>query len=207
MKAIDRAPMYLGIDLGKATDHTALVLAEPRPGAKKQDFHLSYIERVPLGTKYTAIVEHTGEFVSSILADPGASSKPEITLILDYTGVGTAVAEMFVDANLPVELILVTITSGLAVTFDDWYVHIPKNELVSVVQRLLQEKRLKVAEDANSDLLIKELSDFEATITSTGRVTYAAATDWRSGKHDDLVLAAALALWCGESGATAPEVF
>ena len=40
--------------------------------------------------------------------------------------------------------------------------------------------------------------NFRATISLTGRDSYGAGEDWREGRHDDLVLATAMAAWYGE---------
>lgn len=204
-------PFLLGIDLGKAQDHTALVLAEPS-GATEPTYDLTHIERVPLKTRYTEAAAHVKGLVAELrkpvdvetvdrwgtaLAEP---KRPEATIVLDYTGVGIAVAEIFRSAGIDCPVVLVTITAGGKVTYDEVGYHVPKADLVSVVQRLLQEERLRVAaDDRDADLLIKELGDFQAVIKPSGHVSYGVAADWREGQHDDLVLAAALALWYGET--------
>jgi hypothetical protein len=204
----------LGVDLGKATDHTAIILAEPN-AVDLPTYDITHIERVDLHTRYTEVVRHVCEdlipelrkpvlcqqYSKQIGAEISIERKPSLTLMLDYTGVGMAVAEMFADASPDCDLILVTITGGQKVTMDDEGLHIPKGELVSAVQRVLQEERIRLpADDPHVDTLTTELTDFQANITLSGHVTYGAAEGWRSGKHDDLVLAAAMALWWGESG-------
>lgn len=205
-------PYILGVDLGKATDHTALVLAEPTR-ATPPAYHLRHIERVPLKTRYTAAAEHVKrlvaglrapvevtEFVPAFGANVTTTKRPEMQLILDYTGVGIAVAEIFLDAKIDCSIVLLTITGGIKVTVDEVGIHVPKKDLVSCVERVLQEERLKMpADDPATDLLGKELGDFQAILRPSGTVQYGNAGDWRTGQHDDLVLATALALWFGES--------
>lgn len=204
-------PSLIGVDLGKTNDHSAIVVAQPTPD-DPPTYDLRHIERVPLRTRYTDVAEH----VTGIVADlrrpvqvwepsvPGSSVvkdlRPKVELILDFTGVGIAVAEIFLAAHIGCPIVLVTITGGVKVTWDEVGIHVPKADLVSVVQRCLQEERLRMpADDPSVDLLGKELVEFQATIGKTGHVTYGVAADWRSGAHDDLVLATALALWWGES--------
>ena len=80
----------------------------------------------------------------------------------------------------------------------------PKRDLVSVLQVLLQSKRLKIAAGIeHRDLLLNELSTFSAKITTTAHDTYEA---WREGQHDDLVLALALACWSFERATGSPRV-
>jgi hypothetical protein len=201
------APILLGIDLGKTADYTALVLAEPNDDPRPM-YDLTHIERVPLKTRYTDVAIHVREMVTHLRtpAKPGGAP-PSVIAVLDFTGVGIAVAEIFLAAKIGCPIALVTITGGAKVTRDEVGIHIPKGELVGVVQRCLQEERLRVpADDPSSDLLLTELADFHAVIRPSGHIAYEAALDWRSGKHDDLVLATALALWWGEN-APRPEVW
>ena len=59
--------------------------------------------------------------------------------------------------------------------------------------------RLKIAEGLQEiPTLVQELQNFEIRKSTGGHAQYAA--DWRSGDHDDLVLALACAVWYGERG-------
>ena len=82
--------------------------------------------------------------------------------------------------------------------------NVPKKTLVSALAVASQNKRLAVPRALpSSHTLTKEIANFRAKITpSTGHVTYEPA-DWRSGSHDDLLLATALACWAPTSGAGA----
>jgi hypothetical protein len=64
--------------------------------------------------------------------------------------------------------------------------------LVSGVQALLHEGRLHIQKDLpEAANLVRELQDFRVGFTAAGHMTFNA----REGKHDDLVLALALAVW------------
>ena len=68
----------------------------------------------------------------------------------------------------------------------------PKALLVSSVQALLHEGRLHIQKDLpEAATLVRELQDFRVNFTTAGHMTFSA----REGKHDDLVLALALAVW------------
>ena len=74
---------------------------------------------------------------------------------------------------------------------------VPKLDLVSRLQALLHEGRLKIHKDlAEADTLVRELQDFRCEFTAAGHLTFNA----RSGKHDDLVLALAIAVWRAADG-------
>lgn len=186
-----------GLDLGQATDYSALAIAErippPQPGGKAT-YHVRYLERLKLGMPYPEQVAH----VKRLLEMPPL--KGHVTLALDYTGVGRPVADMFRQARIPCRLYLIGIHGGEKVLWDDTdrsLVRVPKRDLVAVVQVLLQSGRLKIAEALpEAQTLVKELLHFRVTIDpATAHDRYSA---WRDGHHDDLVLAVALACWIGE---------
>jgi hypothetical protein len=112
-------------------------------------------------------------------------------LVLDLTGVGRPVADLFQAEGLrPVK---VSITAGDNETVNEHGIwHVAKLLLVSTVQAQLHDGRLQIQKDLPEAPILKlELEDFRATVTDSGRWTFGA----RSGAHDDLVLALALALW------------
>jgi hypothetical protein len=91
----------------------------------------------------------------------------------------------------------VTITGGDAPSRNDrGGMNVPKKTLVSALAVASQNKHLAVPRSLpESVTLTKEMGNFRARIVpSTGHVSYEPA-DWRSGSHDDLLLATALACW------------
>jgi terminase large subunit-like protein len=111
-------------------------------------------------------------------------------LVLDYTGVGRPVYDLFLAKGM--SPYGVSITSGTAVTKDKLHYSVPKLTLISTVQALLHDGRLKIHKDlADVQVLVAELQDFRAEVTDSGYWRFGA----RAGKHDDLVLALAIALW------------
>ncbi len=90
----------------------------------------------------------------------------------------------------------IQITGGDAVTYEGGVTRVPKRDLVSAAQVALQTGRLKIASDLpEAQALVRELENFQMKISlDTAHDSYGA---WREGAHDDLVLAVALALWCG----------
>lgn len=92
----------------------------------------------------------------------------------------------------------VTITSGNAITVEGAGWHVPKKELVSVLQVLLQTRRLHIARSLpEAQTLIRELEAFRVKVTTNANETFEA---WRERDHDDLVLAVAIACWVAEHG-------
>jgi hypothetical protein len=217
----------LAADLGQANDYTALIaLQSGTSGA----WEVNHIQRVALNTRYPDIVRHSATLLD-ILSQPVPSrgesetlvemstgirrevavprwTVPKVSLVLDYTGVGRPVLDMFLEAQadglIPpdVDVIAVTITGGYRVTWDEHGTHVPKRELASTVQRVMQEERLKISRSLPmAPLLTEELLGFRVKVTAAGSFQFGAGEDWRSAQHDDLVLALALGLWFGEATA------
>jgi hypothetical protein len=64
--------------------------------------------------------------------------------------------------------------------------------LVSALQALLHEGRLHIQKELpEAAELVRELQDFRVKYTEGGHLTFSA----REGRHDDLVLALAIAVW------------
>jgi hypothetical protein len=180
-------PFYIGVDPGQSIDPTAIAIVQrvTATNGSKPLFRCGHLERLPLATPYPGVVRH----VRQLISHPPFLGRAE--LVLDVTGVGRPVADLFVAEGLrPVK---VTITAGNEETHNDqgmW--HVAKLILVSTVQALLHDGRLHIHRDLpEAPVLQAELEDFRATVTDSGRWTFGA----RSGAHDDLVLALALALW------------
>jgi hypothetical protein len=175
----------VGADLGQSHDPTAIaVVRRLERWPQKPLFQVGYLARLPLGTPYPAVVTH----VTQMLGRPPLRGKVE--LVIDFTGVGRPVFEMFVGRG--VSPIGVTITAGDATTNDGLIYRVPKIELISRVQALLHDGRLKIHKELpDAPVLVSELQDFKADVTDSGYWKFGA----RAGKHDDLVLALAIALW------------
>jgi Terminase RNaseH-like domain len=173
----------IGVDLGQAFDPTAIaVVRKLRPKIGDPVYQVGHLERLPLQTSYPGVVSHVGRMLSRL---------PEGTeLVLDYTGVGRPVYDLFLAKGM--SPYGVSITSGTAVTKDKCHYSVPKLTLISTVQALLHDGRLKIHKNlADVDILVAELQDFRAEVTNSGYWRFGA----RAGKHDDLVLALAIALW------------
>jgi hypothetical protein len=180
----------VGLDLGQTQDFTAVAVVH-RSAGRDGVVQVPYLERFPLGTSYLMIVGR----MAKLLATPPL--RGQASLVVDRTGVGGAVVDLLAEAKL--SPIAVTITGGDKVHRDSKTRYsVPKRELVGCLQVLLQTGQLKIASALpESEILVKELLNFQVKITASAHDTYGA---WREGAHDDLVLAVALACWYGEQG-------
>lgn len=185
----------LAADLGQSNDPTAICVMQHRTVQHlhwqgnltkvSEHFDVRHLQRLPLGLSYVDQVHQ----VAMLLARPPL--KDGCAFIIDATGVGRAVADLFNDAGLrPTQ---VTITAGneaTAVGERRW--HVPKGVLISTLDARLHLGELRFAADLHdAPAMAEELKDFQRKVSAAGRYSY----DARVGKHDDLVLAVALALW------------
>jgi hypothetical protein len=187
----------IGLDLGQTTDFSALAVLERGAGASAvpledgPGYAVRHLARFALGTPYPTIATEVARLAST--PDLACSA-----LVVDQTGVGRPVVDWFRRASLPAPLVPITITGGSTVKrAADGSLHVPKKELVTTLQGLLQAGRLLVARRLPlASVLVKEMLDFRVMITEAARETFGAG---RGGEHDDIVLAVALACWHAES--------
>lgn len=185
--------IFSGLDLGAAKDFSALACADriplPNPTPKRRwSYEVVHLETWELGTSYVTIAER----VQARYTHPKLAGS---VLVPDYTGVGRPVFDVLKSKRVRARMVPVLTTAGKLAHETDGIWHVPKIELVSTLQVLLQggfikiDPRLKLAER-----LKKELSDFRVSITKARNETFGAD----ASQHDDLVFATMLAVWLGE---------
>jgi hypothetical protein len=187
----------VGVDLGQTIDPTAVAVIEkqrkPALGIGRVPDPLEYfppvyrvrhLERIPLRSSYPDIVSHVGRLMATAPLSSGAR------LVIDQTGVGRPIYDMFRAAGLRPTGI--TITSGDSWSCDGDSYRVSKLLLVSRLQAALHSGLLQVASSLPEAAALKaELADFRVNYTATGYSQFGA----REGRHDDLVLSVAIALW------------
>lgn len=193
-KQHDRARrFFIGLDLGQQQDYTALAIIERfiegMRGDKQTHLHVRHLERYPLGTLYPDIVEKVKAlYALERLRLHGRAPG----LVVDSTGVGQAVTDMFKKAGL--EFAPVLITGGDKENKHKGVYRVPKRNLVGSLQVALQTGRLKVAAGLElAPVLREELQNFKVKVNP--KTAHDSYEHWRDSDHDDLVLAAALAAW------------
>jgi hypothetical protein len=102
----------IGIDPGQVQDPTAFAIVRRVDGDAKPIFQCGHLERLPLGTPYPGIITHARR----LLQREELLGKAE--LVLDLTGVGRAVGDMFRQEGMH-SVVRVTITAGFDETIDD----------------------------------------------------------------------------------------
>lgn len=191
-----RKDYLVGLDLGQSQDYTALSVLEKvvKVGEFKEKldpvYNVRYLKRFKLGTPYPEIVKETNSIMEEL-------HRP--VLVVDNTGVGRPVTDLFRDRRRWVYAI--NITGGGSVTHKGARYNVPKRDLVSSLVVLFQAGRLKIAASLkHAETLRDELLSFKVKINEkTAHESYEHA---REGDHDDLVLSVALASWLGERWGT-----
>jgi hypothetical protein len=189
---------FVGLDLGQSVDYTAISVLErvkipllqagrqPKAEDVKYDttYHVTHLERLPLRTTYPDVVEHVRELLDTA---PLAGNS---TLVIDMSGVGRPVYDLFVKAHLKPQGI--TITAGDGYSLDGGVYRVSKRILVSTLDANMNDGRIFAAPLLNHGEILKaELADLRRKFTDSGYQQVEA----RSGRHDDMVLSVACALW------------
>ena len=192
---------YIGVDLGQANDYTAICVLERIVTGRgvighnkngEYTYRLRHLERPPRGTEYTDVVDRLIELYKS-----PQLGEHERAVVIDFTGLGRPVYDMMKQAGFRYSLNAISITAGADPTYNDGHFNVPKRDLVSNLQILLQRGVLKIAKGMKeTDALIDELTNFQTKISAAGHDTYGA----RSGAHDDLVLSVSMAAWLACKG-------
>ena len=203
--------MWVMVPSSGSSANSVLAKTGPTPGTLRNsasfsrqgekvalEYRVRHLERLPLGTPYTEVVDRIVELVKALGGNP--------VLAVDATGVGRPVIDMLwktlgeelEGTDIYIDHCAVTITGGDSVTRNpDGGLKVPKRDLITATLVLLQNGHLKIAETLPlKDVLVKELLNFRVKINiSTAHDSYEA---WREGDHDDLVLCVALS--CRGSG-------
>jgi hypothetical protein len=170
---VDVHPIYRGGDGMEVREHPPVTFA------------LRHLERIPAGVSYPEIVSRV-ESLNRQLKTPAT--------LLDATGVGKAAVALFRASNF--NLSVFTLMAGNQMVQEGSSYRIPKRDVISTTQVLLQTGRLKIARSLpHAAFLARELVNFRLKVTSKGPED---VLDWREGPGDDLVLALAIAAWQAE---------
>lgn len=184
------ARYVLGVDLGQVNDPTAVVVLE-HPLEREPTYDLRYAYRFPLGTSYPDLAERIACHVN----EPPLRGQTRVAI--DATGVGPPVVDLLRPKLRGNRCYAITITGGTSVGGEGSQLTVPKRDLVTTTQVLLQQRRLRIAPDIpDATTLIDELLAYRVTISESGHDSY---NPWRERDHDDLVLALCLAAWTAEN--------
>ncbi len=198
-----RKDFILGVDLAKRYDRTAFTLLERTPldvpvpeDEELPDtdpllLRLAGCYQPPRGTAYEVVAKYAGRLVNCDFL------RGRTQVVLDLTGVGQAVLELFYQQPWLDELTWsVTITPGQRVSRRapmEWGV--PKKDLVDAVLINLQRKRLVACPLDGWDMEVcrKQMFAFKRKVDP--KTLYASFEAIDEATHDDAVLSLCLGCW------------
>src|SRR5262245_12121867 len=215
----------MGVDLGQVVDPTAICVIEHCEGVidegsdwerhtnqteafglqkKGERWRVVHMERVPLNTKYGEVIR----YVAGLLATPQLQADPNknqtaCELVLDVGG-SRGVAEMFTDAGLTP--MCVQIAPGMETRYarkNTW--NVAKHELITLLDARINHDRFPLTFSKHlveGEAFKQEIADFKRSVGGAGRMKYEA----RPGKHDDMIIACALAVWWLSRPKTPPTI-
>jgi hypothetical protein len=186
----------IGLDIGMHADHSALVLAAVWPAAA-QAIGVIGLKQFPLGTPLEDVADEAARI----------SREARATVVVDTTNNSAFAGVMAIRLPQPAvnHLIAAAITSALAhaaqptpmpvaiggVTNAVRRWTLSKPELIETIAAELGNNSLRIARVGDWEILQGELATMERTVRASGSAAYSAP----SGKHDDLVMALALAVF------------
>ena len=192
---------FIGLDLGQTRNYTAMAVIERRwhqatvnefiqSGSRGYNGEYRYrvvgLDRCSLGTPYPAVVD----WVKARLREyPTANIQ---SLVVDATGVGSAVVDLLKRAKLGINLIGTVVTGNQAVPVGAGnstaagYYTVSRTELLTGLQVAIQTQQVSVVMSAcrEWEALSREL----VLLRLEGK---------RAGVQDDLAFALSLAVWWG----------
>jgi hypothetical protein len=182
----------MGVSFGHRTNPTGLALAEEelRTGPDKQKvFHyiVRYLERFPVGTRYSEVTRRVAAIVETVKEREG--SVPD--LFIDATGMGEPLVDMVRSEVRRCWVQPVYFTHGDQLTQDGHSIRLGKGYLVARLKILLERGELHLPRTPEADALARDLREYQVEVTEDANERYGA---FRVGGHDDLVTALGLAI-------------
>jgi hypothetical protein len=172
---------YIGVDLGKSRDFTAIAIVEEE--RVYRGLAVPWLETIPLGTPFTAVIERIEKIVWRVAGN--------CELAVDATGLGTPVVDALKESRqITCSVTPVVITGGERGSKGPGGVRrVPKRDLIGRLQLLFEKRQLRIAGKLkDTPRLVRELLDMRVE-TMAGEK-----------EHDDLVMAVSLACWAACRG-------
>lgn len=209
------AGVFIGCDLGRADDFSAIVAIEKigeslltggapdapwatlgglragrgEPLDQPVKLRVRHIERLSPGTPRPTIISRVRALTPK--RSSGTRRFVPYYLIVDATGVGLSAIDAFRAARL---LPMPVVIGGDDLWYENGVYRVPRRDIARSVKLLFAKSWLRATDDLPLwNLLNDELRDFatRVSISSGSR----SQDVWRDGEYDDMVLAAALACW------------
>jgi hypothetical protein len=187
---------FIGLDLGRDRDYSAVVIL-----ALRQEEHGSYdhqrlvqptrrilevigLKRIARGTEYVKVVGYVRRLISRLHARAGWGAAPvRVHLIMDSAGPGQVALELVRAQRMDINFIPAILTAGHEHgRSPSGKTTVPRREIIATLRYLLEVELFRLhREHPHAEILRKEVA--------------AVRPDGGQYAHDDLVIAAALAVW------------
>lgn len=195
VRSVSEHRFALAADLGQSHDPTAIAVIEHlktfhvrlngQETPAGEQFLVRHLQRLPLGQSYVEQASRIGFMLARPPLDEGCA------FLIDETAIGRPVGDLFNANGLKPTRITITAGEGQSQKASHRW-HVSKAGLISALDARLHTGELKIADNMPEATTLKEeLRDFRRHVSAAGRYSFEA----RVGRHDDLVLAVALALW------------
>ncbi len=186
--------LILSLNLGSGGVSSGLAVVEPKPVARKSDkeasapghdeavtFEVIWLERFGAERRYPAIIGRVAEIVAA------RQLGQRYSLLVDITATGRPPLKLFEDrGQYPHAL---QVVAGTEETYAKGIQSVPRRDMVSAAQMLLQSNKLLVAADLEfARDLVADLQAFDPKPPPAGQALH---------RNEDLVRAVAIAVWWG----------
>jgi hypothetical protein len=205
-----RLRFWFGVDLGKSKNYTAMAAIERRwRMATPEEFQASaglgyhgeweyrvfYLGRVALGTSYVDIAE----WVKDEVELKYAAGMPEPTLVIDGTGVGSAVVDYLRMRNVKAHIVNTVITGGQGPGHrtEAKAVYVPRSEIMNSLRMAVERRRLKVDLSGPTTAVKCDRAQMLQVLQRELKGIQMAGKDGCPEGNDDLAFSLALAVWWG----------
>lgn len=171
--------VYIGVDLGKSRDFTAIAIVEEE--RVYRGLAVRWLETIPLGTPFTAVIERIEQLVYRLAGN--------CELAVDATGLGTPVVDALKESrHITCTVTPVVITGAEFGSKGPGGVRrVPKRDLIGRLQLLFEKRQLRIAGKLKETArLVRELLDMRVETLAGEK------------EHDDLVMALSLACWAAD---------
>lgn len=179
----------LGLDLGQQNDYSVLSVFTVKFNEDNRAlYELPYLKRFRLKTSYVDIVDQVIAIINKY------NLLLNYSLIVDYTGVGRPVVDLFRQKHLnPVAL---SITGGIKTNWvTNVEVNVPKKDIVTYLQLVLQNNRIAIAHDLPLlRTLTQEFLSFQLKIRDN-TMSVTSSYGGAYGVNDDIVMSMGIAVW------------
>jgi hypothetical protein len=201
----------VGVDIGQKVDPSAICVAELQERGTVRDsvgqlvergqihYVVRHLQRLPLGTPYPAVVDRLLQ-----ICDKLEQRRHKVEIRLDATGLGAPLVDLFRERSAAWRLghaivghgrrslVPVYLTGSDRATIEDGELRLGKAPMVSRLQVLLQQELIHLPDTAEAEAMRSELANFEIRVNENAHAQFGA---FKTGTHDDLVVALGLACW------------